>query len=144
MDEETRRPCGIVKGHAYGISAVFEIEKPEQLRREGKQSEHRLLRVRNPYGFGEWLGKWSDKSEELEDPYNVEKIMAFNNSLPADEQFDLKANDGQFFINYKNWRYYYNKLFVAVDFPDDWTAVRFESNWTPQTSGGLPLSLTPE
>jgi len=87
-------PCGIMQGHAYGINALFEIEKKQENVVEGKQNQHRLLRVRNPWGRTEWTGKWSDKSEELEDPYNKQKIEEFRDSLPFDEQFDLDADDG--------------------------------------------------
>ena len=45
---------GIMTGHAYGLIDLFEIETgPNKQRR-------RLLRVRNPWGEMEWLGKWSD------------------------------------------------------------------------------------
>jgi calpain, invertebrate len=47
---------GIMAGHAYGIIDVFEI--PDQEMRNIRKT-HRILRVRNPYGHGEWTGKWS-------------------------------------------------------------------------------------
>ena len=59
-------PSGIMSGHAYGIIDVFEIPN-EQLVRERKT--HRLLRVRNPWGQGEWQGKWSDSSVEMTEKY---------------------------------------------------------------------------
>jgi hypothetical protein len=49
-----------------------------------------------------------------------------------------------FFMNYKNFRAVFNKLFIANDFPDDWSAVRFESKWDSTCSGGLPSAGTPE
>jgi calpain, invertebrate len=49
---------GIRSGHAYGIIDVFEITS--------NIKKHRLLRVRNPWGEIEWLGKWSDRSPEVE------------------------------------------------------------------------------
>jgi len=52
--------------------------------------------------------------------------------------------DGTFVINYASWRDIYNRLFVVNDFPDEWSAVRFHSRWTAQTSGGLPIEKTPE
>lgn len=102
---------------------------------------HRLLRVRNPWGRGEWTGKWSDDSEELEK--HEQKILAYIDELEDDEKFDPLANDGTFLINFASWRDVYNRIFVANDFPDDWWAVRFSSEWTASCSGGLPLERTP-
>jgi Ca2+-binding EF-hand superfamily protein len=53
---------GVLAGHAYSILDVFEVAKPESLK---KRKASRLLRVRNPWGFKEWSGKWCDQSEEL-------------------------------------------------------------------------------
>jgi len=64
--------------------------------------------------------------------------------LPEDEKFNLQDEDGTFLIDYKNFRDIYNKLFVAIDFPDEWCGIRFESNWTSETCGGLPLKNTEE
>jgi hypothetical protein len=54
---------GIFMGHAYGIMDVFEIPDPEMI---NPRKTHRLIRVRNPHGKGEWRGKWSDRSDEIE------------------------------------------------------------------------------
>jgi hypothetical protein len=43
---------GILQGHAYGVEALREI------------AGRRLLRLRNPWGRGEWSGAWSDGSAE--------------------------------------------------------------------------------
>ena len=53
-------------------------------------------------------------------------------------------SDGTFLINYKSWRECYNRIFVVNDFPDDWSAIRFRSEWTKANSGGLPLRKTKE
>jgi hypothetical protein len=53
---------GILAGHAYAILDTFEIPKPSS-RKPRKKS--RLLRIRNPWGYKEWNGKWSDESPEL-------------------------------------------------------------------------------
>jgi len=53
---------GILAGHAYAVLDAFEVDKVNAKNRK----KSRLLRIRNPWGFKEWNGKWSDESEELE------------------------------------------------------------------------------
>ena len=55
---------GIIGGHAYGLMDAFEIADEHATNARGN---HRLMRVRNPWGQKEWNGKWSDRSQELED-----------------------------------------------------------------------------
>jgi hypothetical protein len=45
-----------------------------------------------------------------------------------------------FLINFSEWRKYYNKFFVAMDFDFVWNAVRFKCEWNKQkgTCGGCP------
>jgi hypothetical protein len=104
-------------GHAYGLLDVINLQVPK----EGTSKS--LLRVRNPWGKCEWTGSWSDYSEEIEE-YKAE-LNNYMAQLPEDEQFNLQEEDGTFLIDYKNFRDIYNKLFVALDFPDDWCGVRF-------------------
>jgi len=63
-DEDT----GIMSGHAYGILDVFEL--PDKNSKNYHKS-HRLIKVRNPWGYGEWKMKWS------EDPNYIEKLDKF-------------------------------------------------------------------
>ena len=51
---ENRGEEGVISGHAYSLLSIHEIVY------EGKDTK--LLRLRNPWGTGEWQGKWSDKS----------------------------------------------------------------------------------
>jgi calpain len=56
---------GLKSGHAYAIIDVMEI--PDKNANNYHKS-HRLIRVRNPWGFGEWQLKWSEKeSKDFED-----------------------------------------------------------------------------
>jgi hypothetical protein len=112
-----RERTGILTGHAYGLLDVINLQVPK----EGTSKS--LLRVRNPWGKCEWTGSWSDYSEEIEE-YKAE-LNNYMAQLPEDEQFNLQEEDGTFLIDYKNFRDIYNKLFVALDFPDDWCGVRF-------------------
>jgi hypothetical protein len=43
---------GIVSGHAYSLISVHEAEGPVP----------RLVKIRNPWGKGEWKGDYSDNS----------------------------------------------------------------------------------
>ena len=61
-----------------------------------------------------------------------------------DEQFDLGADDGTFLMHYSDWKENFSTLFLNLDFPEDWTGVRFKSAWTPSNSGGLPNKYTPD
>jgi hypothetical protein len=51
---EEGNASGIHSGHAYSLISVHEFEK------DGKTV--RLLKLRNPWGEGEWKGPWSDRS----------------------------------------------------------------------------------
>ena len=58
---------GVVAGHAYSMLEII------QFTHNGE--DVRLLRLRNPWGSGEWEGDWSDNSSKwtpaLREKYNV-------------------------------------------------------------------------
>lgn len=109
---------------------------------EKKVNPIRLLVLRNPWGEGEWNGAWSGESEELKK--FTPQLEDYIESLPPDDQFELDADDGIFMMHYDDWKENFSTLFLNLDFPEDWTGVRFKSAWTKQNSGGLPHSYTPE
>ena len=41
-------------------------------------------------------------------------------------------------MHYNDWKDQFSTLFLNIDFPEDWTGVRFKSAWTKSNSGGLP------
>lgn len=98
------------------------------------------MRIRNPWGKTEWVGDWSDTSDEIE-TYR-EEIIEYIDSLEDDEKFEIGKEDGTFIINYSDWSTIYNKLYVTIDFPASWSGVRFKDKWTEKTSGGLPMPVS--
>lgn len=133
------KSCGLILNHAYSISDV--VEFPDRFDQSGKKTV-RLLRLRNPWGKSEWKFAWSDKSKEREQ-YNKD-IMDYIASLPPDEQFNPNKDDGTFFMHFDDWKDQFSTLFLNVDFPEDWTGVRFKSAWTKSNSGGLPSKFQKE
>lgn len=55
---------------------------------------------------------------------------------------DEPVNDGSFFISFEDWKDIFSTLFINLDFPESWTGVRFDSQWTECNSPGLPTSNT--
>lgn len=51
---------GIMTGHAYAITDIFELKDPSS---KNSHKSHRLLKIRNPWGYGEWKLKWSEEEE---------------------------------------------------------------------------------
>lgn len=46
--------CGLVRGHAYGITAVRKLRL-----RAGGMERLLMVRMRNPWGTTDWTGAWS-------------------------------------------------------------------------------------
>ena len=121
---------GLITGHAYTVTKVLDLN--------GKK----LIRIRNPWGQGEWTGAWSDNSEKW-------------NSLTGAEmaKVNLKeAEDGEFWMSYsdfiKNWSTItvchlsvnsYNEDIVDSEKSKDisyWSADYFHSKWIPGSNAG--------
>ena len=126
---------GLILNHAYGINDIMEIADKEDPKRP-----LRIMRLRNPWGHTEWEGAWSENSKEFAKYESV--IQEYVDDLPPDERFPLKSNDGTFFMHYSDWKEIFSTLFLNIDFPEDWTGVRFDSAWTSVNSGGLPNTYT--
>lgn len=52
---EEESELGIISGHAYSLISVHIIESDD--------TEVRLIKMRNPWGSGEWKGDWCDSSD---------------------------------------------------------------------------------
>jgi len=74
---------GIVPGHAYSLISVHEED-------EGL----RLVKLRNPWGKGEWKGDYSDDSDKWTD--ELKEKVGF-----------VKSQDGSFFMTVEDFHKYY-------------------------------------
>ena len=99
---------GIAGSHAYSLLEVYEIEKLRDGRykvltpAESKQGMRieRLVKLRNPWGKGEWKGDWSDSSylwtAELKQQLNYED-----------------TDDGVFYMTYNDFVKYYSDIQIC-------------------------------
>ncbi|XP_058489751.1 calpain-12 isoform X1 [Solea solea] len=72
---------GLIKGHAYAITDTDKVTNASD--------DILLLKLRNPWGFVEYNGPWSDKGKEWDSIEKAEK-----------ERIELKKReDGEFWIN---------------------------------------------
>lgn len=58
---ELRMTNGLVKGHAYSVTAVKRVRLGHGLLAFFRNDTIPLLRMRNPWGKHEWNGAWSDR-----------------------------------------------------------------------------------
>ncbi|XP_064623461.1 calpain-9-like isoform X2 [Lineus longissimus] len=93
---------GLIMGHAYSLTGVRDVKTR-------KYGQVQLVRVRNPWGnSAEWLGPWSDNSNELK-------------NLTASETKTLdisKDDDGEFWMSFQDFITQYSKLEICNLGPD--------------------------
>uniref|UniRef100_A0A669ERM5 Calpain-3 n=1 Tax=Oreochromis niloticus TaxID=8128 RepID=A0A669ERM5_ORENI len=126
---ETRTVTGLVKGHAYSVTAVEEC-RPSQ----HKESKVRLVRLRNPWGQVEWNGPWSDNSKEWATLSKTEKEKLQHQS----------AEDGEFWMSFEDFKKNYTKIEICNLTPDaleddkihKWTVSVNEGRWVRGCSAG--------
>ena len=92
----------IIRMHAYSIMEAREIQG------------NRLLKVRNPWGEGEWRGAWSDGSEQ----WTPEWMELLNHRF---------GDDGQFWISYEDLLREYSSFDRTRLFGPDW---QITQQWT--------------
>ncbi|KAH9519602.1 hypothetical protein Btru_003120 [Bulinus truncatus] len=91
---------GLICGHAYSITGFKEI----QLR----PAIVDLVRLRNPWGHGEWKGAWSDKSPEMKQlSRDVRESLMFK-----------EKDDGEFWMSFEDFKRHFDKLQLCHLQPD--------------------------
>ena len=81
--EKSIEKKGLISGHAFTIISAHEAKVRDKY--------VRLLRIRNPWGFHEWNGAWSDNSPE----WDLDAKQAFGEYANSD--------DGTFFIKFDDY-----------------------------------------
>ncbi|XP_052001093.1 calpain-1 catalytic subunit-like isoform X2 [Xyrauchen texanus] len=123
--ENTELPNGIIQGHAYTVTGVFKVTY--------KGKPVKLVRVLNPWGKGEWIGDWSDKSPLWSKVSQKDQSMC--RSL---------ANDGEFWMSMEDFTKSFEDLDICClrpDFLDGsseciWTSTCFNGSWDAGTTAG--------
>ncbi|XP_062844768.1 calpain-5-like isoform X2 [Trichomycterus rosablanca] len=92
-EREHRLVNGLVKGHAYSVTAVKNVRLGHGLLAYFKNDTIPLIRMRNPWGKHEWNGAWSDSSEEWQKIGNMER-----KNLGITVQ-----DDGEFWMSFDDW-----------------------------------------
>lgn len=100
---------GIAGSHAYSVLGVFEIISNggrntllrfEDTNKYQPSQKQRIIKLRNPWGKGEWKGDWSDKSPKW--------------TPELQQQLGVKnQEDGVFFMDFDNFCKYYSDVQVC-------------------------------
>ncbi|KAK5848331.1 hypothetical protein PBY51_005956 [Eleginops maclovinus] len=91
--------CGLVRGHAYGITAVRKMRLAEM----GWMSRLFMVRMRNPWGTTDWTGAWSQGSQEWQQMSRAER-----------EKMGLIVRDvGEFWIDFEDFCQYFTDVVVC-------------------------------
>ncbi|KAM3864704.1 calpain-9 [Diretmus argenteus] len=125
-ESEAQTACGLVKGHAYSITGLEEVNY--------RGRKVKLIRVRNPWGQKEWNGAWSDNSREWDAIDRAEKQRILQNSL----------EDGEFWMEFEDFKANFDKIEICNLTPDSltdstkrhWEVSLFEGNWIRGSSAG--------
>jgi hypothetical protein len=117
---------GIVQGHAYSILNI--VEESDQ------NGNHQLIELRNPWGSGEWTGKWSDRDSRS---WTSRMRQRLNYGANQDD------NDGTFWMSFQDFCKNYSvvnlcRLFKTVDQGGKWHKATMMADWAGKNAGGCP------
>ena len=111
--EEGMGTQGILYNHAYGI---LDIRVALGIQ---------LVRVRNPWGFGEWTGRYADEDEAWDDSKGLKDALNY-----------VFEDDGTWWMRFDDWFHNNNRLYICKIFPDTWQQFAFSGHWEGNTAGG--------
>ncbi|XP_077398165.1 calpain-12 [Festucalex cinctus] len=112
---------GLIKGHAYAITDT------DQVRHEA--DEILLVRLRNPWGFTEYRGPWSDTSKKWVNVFKEEK-----------ERLEMKRReDGEFWMSADDFCNKFDFVELCSVNPDSLVEGTNSSKWTINEHDGLWL-----
>ncbi|KAI1903606.1 hypothetical protein AGOR_G00028930 [Albula goreensis] len=124
---EARMPCGLVKGHAYSVTAVRKARLGHGLMAFFRSEKVFLIRMRNPWGKTEWNGPWSDSSEEWQKVGSMER-----------EAMEITVqDDGEFWMAFDDWCKFFTDADVCrlintslLSIEKTWHEVVHHGSWT--------------
>ncbi|XP_076847941.1 calpain-9 [Brachyhypopomus gauderio] len=125
-ESEAQTSTGLVKGHAYSITGLEEVNY--------RGRNVRLVRVRNPWGQVEWNGPWSDNSREWSYVDKAVKTRLLENA----------AEDGEFWMEFDDFKSNYDRVEICNLTPDSltddtkkkWATNTLEGNWIRGATAG--------
>ncbi|XP_036071057.1 calpain-5 [Oryzias melastigma] len=100
---ESKLTNGLVMGHAYAVTAVKRVRLGEGQGEHSRTEAIPMIRMRNPWGFKEWNGPWSDGSEEWS---TIDYAERYKLGLTVED-------DGEFWMSYKDWCRHFNDADVC-------------------------------
>lgn len=112
---------GILDDHAYSIIDVRELNN----------GQHKLLRLRNPWGQGEWRGRWADRSREWTPKILKELAYEF-------------SDDGTFWMCWEDFVRHFSNVHVCRLYDDafvpsgeaPWPGSTVHAAWGGPNAGG--------
>lgn len=127
---------GLHMGHAYSFLAIGEIITGKDSK--GNPVTTKLVKLRNPWGRGEWEGPFGDRSDERE-KFNSEIDRVFNKTVREQERVEANFNDGTFFMTFDDWMKYYTSIFIAINFNKSWCGKRTHGQWSSEQGGNREM-----
>ncbi|CAL8399757.1 unnamed protein product [Boreogadus saida] len=124
---ELKMANGLVKGHAYSVTAVKRVRLGHGLVAYFKNETIPLIRMRNPWGKIEWRGDWSDSSDQWKTVGDMERA---NLGITVED-------DGEFWMAFTDWCKHFSESDVCrlintsvVSLQKTWHEVVFHGSWT--------------
>ncbi|XP_061619143.1 calpain-5-like isoform X2 [Phyllopteryx taeniolatus] len=125
---ESVMDCGLVRGHAYGVTALRKVRQGETLLKASGTSRLFLVRMRNPWGTTDWTGAWSQRSQQWQQMSRAER-----------EKMGLVVRDvGEFWMDFEDFCRYFTDVVVCrlverapLWRSSGWREVRRYGEWAP-------------
>lgn len=116
IDSSACEALGLQSNHAYAILAVVVVQSI------------RLLKLRNPWGSGEWLGDWNDKSLLWTD--EIANLLKLNDN-----------DDGVFWMCWSDFILYFESVTICKSRPE-WHLVSVPDEFVLKQTAPLLGSFT--